>query len=66
LPTTEEPGPEPPTWLVFHEFETDEVDGEVLSGVEADAARENKFSVTILPVYKIVKTHGEGDWFHGK
>lgn len=51
---------------MFHEFETDDVDEVALRGVEEDAAKEGRFTVTLLPVYKIVKTHGEGDWFHGK
>ena len=64
LPTTDEPEPEPPTWLSFHEFDTESVDAESVSQIKTASVVDGAV-LRDAPVYKIAVTHGEGDWHHG-
>ena len=67
LPTTDEKAPEPPTWLAIHEFDTLD-----LPVKEMQATAETEWSKKILgtakaieaPVYRHVKSFGEGNFFH--
>lgn len=67
LPATDEPPPEPPTWLALHEYETEEVDMKALKEL-TDTTWTKKIhegaKEAIFEVYRLSKAHGENDWFH--
>jgi hypothetical protein len=42
------------------------VDADVVKKGSEGAARDGMFDFTDLPVYGIAKSHGEGDFFHGR
>ncbi|KAL2760375.1 hypothetical protein ACRALDRAFT_1078881 [Sodiomyces alcalophilus JCM 7366] len=68
LATTSEPPPKPPTYLALHEFSTEDVSVEQLKEI-GDSPWSRKILSTCkaieTPVFKIVRTFGEGDFFHG-
>ncbi|OAA57403.1 Dimeric alpha-beta barrel [Niveomyces insectorum RCEF 264] len=65
--TSNEPVPNPPTWLALHEFATEDVDLGQLKDL-TDTAWTRKIEQNSerrdYPIYKIAKTHGKGEWFH--
>lgn len=68
LATSSEPPPQPPTYLALHEFSTEDVNIEKLMEV-SDSPWSRKITSTCKafasPVFRLVKTFGEGDFFHG-
>ncbi|CAK7233731.1 hypothetical protein SCUCBS95973_008695 [Sporothrix curviconia] len=65
--TSNEPQPNPPTYLVLHEFETNDVDLaslKTLTDTEWTKKVHDNAETVLHPVYKIAKTHGKGEWFH--
>lgn len=68
LPATDEPLPEPPTWLALHEFSTDKLDMARLKDATDSEWSERIYKnlkVADIPIYNIAKAHGKEDWFHG-
>ncbi|KAF1847009.1 uncharacterized protein K460DRAFT_277480 [Cucurbitaria berberidis CBS 394.84] len=67
LPTTDEPNPDPPTWLSIHEFSTipDKSVAEALAKDPGDAETGGKQRVTQneVHVWKLERVHGEGIFF---
>lgn len=67
--TSDEPPPDPPTWLAMHEFESDSVDVQAikkLTDTEWTARIHKNVKVAEHPVYRVAKVHGKGEWFHGR
>ncbi|KAF9895142.1 hypothetical protein FE257_000044 [Aspergillus nanangensis] len=69
-PETDEPLPEPATWLSLHEFEceADEMDLVELGKLTATPMCEKMvgdFKQCDTRVFRMVKEFGEKDWFHG-
>lgn len=67
LPSTNEPPPEPPTWMAIHEFESEDVDLAALKELTTtpwtEKIRDNR-TKAIYSYYKLVSVFGEGDWFY--
>jgi hypothetical protein len=69
LPTTDEPAPEPPTWLALHEFEVDDINmGEIkdLTASPWTAKIHQNRKTGIFNVYRTIAVFGDGDWFYGQ
>ncbi|KAM0328744.1 hypothetical protein ACHAQA_005157 [Verticillium albo-atrum] len=67
LATAEEEAPRPPTWLALHEYSGDLDMQKMMELTDSEWARKviSKLKVAQMPVYGIVKAHGQKDWFHG-
>lgn len=66
-PPTDEPAPQPATWLSLHEFSCDasQVNGAELRVLASSPWEEEVFGVYDFHIYKLAKEVGEKDWFHG-
>ncbi|ERS95466.1 uncharacterized protein SPSK_02712 [Sporothrix schenckii 1099-18] len=65
--TSNEPQPNPPTFLALHEFESEQIDLDALRALtDTEWTRKvhDNTETVLHPVYKIVKAHGKGEWFH--
>lgn len=63
LPTTNEPNPEPPTWLTVHEFSA-EPSAETKAAVTGDQSGVLKRAKQKeVDIYKLAKVHGNGTFF---
>lgn len=65
--TSNEPQPNPPTYLALHEFESEEIDLaalKTLTDTEWTKKVHDNAETALHPVYKIAKAHGKGEWFH--
>lgn len=60
--TSDEPQPSPPLWLALHEFDTENIDLEVVA--RAYDTKKDRNPTTGFSSYKMAKTHGNGEWFH--
>lgn len=69
-PPTDEPAPEPATWLSLHEFECEakDIDMAELQKVTSTPWCDKmlaSFSENDVHIYRLAKEFGQKDWFHG-
>lgn len=64
---TDEPAPQPATWLSLHEYSCDasQLDGAELGMLATSPWQKEVFGTYDVHVYTLAKEVGEKDWFHG-